>query len=359
MRSGKIIAVCVLLSLALGGCSQEEAYAGNGSESSALPEASSEASSAESSESLSDGQNSSVPEKTIAVTAEVISYKDGVLSFEHEGREYSLPFDRDSFDNETYLPDERGPRLSEMVINNKLGEKVQAKLAMNEEMTKIKKCDVINTNGSLYEGMTPIMNDYTVNEDMLYKLTRKEKSLCVISNKHEAFECDLNDLPLLWKIDYPEEVFPVLPDFYRFKDGKVFLYNLGLNIEVTESRVGGEMNLDTFDMYGRRTGFFAAVMSVNDDSINVLLNDGKTLCTVPSWYNDGGELKTGAQIMVMLSSDSSLFGAGGEHSFEYAAISTDPDYFKRSTDKFEDIAYAVFNGWDSFEYTTVDEADKS
>ena len=56
--------------------------------------------------------------------------------------------------------------------------------------------------------------------------------------------------------------------------------------------------------------------------------------------------------MLVLVAESSLFGSGGEHSFDYAVIITDQNYYKNPSYKFEDIAYAEFNG-NSFIYTTV------
>ena len=127
-------------------------------------------------------------------------------------------------------------------------------------------------------------------------------------------------------------------------------------MEITNDRVGGDTDIETLNMYGSRTGFFAVVQSVSEDTVTVILNDGKTLCTVPTYYNDGGELAPGGKIMVILPDNSSLLGKGGEHSFDYAVIITDQEYFKNWSDKFEDIAYGAYvTNWDSFDYTRIDE----
>ncbi len=297
---------------------------------------------------------SSEPEKILSVKAEIKSYKDEILCFEYEGKEYSLPMKKDKFDNEHPINDRNMPSLSEMIINNKLGEKITAMIALNENMTRINKCDVVTPNGKIYCGTDLYDRNNKVIKEKVYTMTRKGGSKCEFSNSEESFECDLNDLPPAWKLDYPETVYPVMFSTFKFKDGRHILFDLVFNVEITNDRVGGDTDLDTLNMYGKRTGFFAVIQSLSDDTVTVILNDGKTVCTVPTYYNDGGELAPGGQIMVILPDDGSLFGKGGEHSFDYGVIITDQDYFKSPTDEFGEIAYGEYlTNWDSFVYTRI------
>lgn len=314
---------------------------------------------------------SSEDEKKVKIEAAVRSYEDGILCFEYEGKEYSLPMTKDMFENEIYLCDTIAPNISERIINNNLGEDVSAKIVLNESMDRIILCDVIKADGKIDNGMSPYNADNTVNEDMLYTMKRTGKSSCKLSNSEETIVCDLNDLPLCKKLDYPETVFPVMLWVYKFNDGKAILLDLDINVQVDADRVSAENDLDTLAVYGRPTGFFGTVQTVDDDTITVLLNDGITYCTVPTFYNDGGELASGSEIMVLLNTESDLFGKGGEFTFDHAVIVTDPGYCvdkepideepkdKDPIDNFNEYAYAVFyNSWDHLSCTRIDEIEK-
>jgi hypothetical protein len=166
------------------------------------------------------------------------------------------------------------------------------------------------------------------------------------------------------KLDYPETVFPVMIWIYKFNDGKVILFELEHNVQVDADWVSAENDLDTLEMYGKRTGFFATVQIVYDDTITVLLNDNITYCTVPTYYNDGGEIVPGSEVIVLLNTESDFFGKGGDFTFDYAVIVTDSDYYKDSTDKistdkFNELAYAVFSSWDQFLCTRIDQIKKN
>ena len=301
---------------------------------------------------------SSIAEKKIKITVEIKSYKDGTLCFEYEDKEYFLPMTKDMFENEIYLSDSIAPNISERIINNNLGENISANIVLNESMDKIIACDVIKANGKIDNGMSPYNADNTVNEDMLYTMKRTGKSLCEFSNREELIECDLNDLPLCKKLDYPETVFPVMLTIYKFDDGKAILLDLDINVQVDDDRVSAENDLETLEVYGKRTGFFATVQNISDDTITVLLNDGITYCTVPTFYNDGGGLAIGSEIMVLLNADSNLFGKGGGHTFDYAILVNNSAYYKEAEGEFSKFAYAVFSGWDQFSCTRIDQIEK-
>lgn len=349
MRKAFILC-CAAAVLTLAGCSENEIS--DDVSSIQITETASEAGSSPTPD------TSSEAEKRISIKAEVKSYKDGILNFWYKGNEYSLPMTKDRFDNERTLPDRYVPVLSEMIIGNSFGEKITARIALDEDMTRIFKCDVVTPNGKIYDGTDCYDKNNKVIREKLYTMTRKDKSICEISNSEEAFECDLNDLAPGWKLDYPETVSPVMFTTYRFNDGRDILLSLTFNVDVTNGSVGGETDPETLNMYGKRIGFFAAVQSVGEDTVTVLLNDGKTRVTVPTFYCDG-ELAQGSEVMVLIKSDSTLFGKGGELSFDYGVIITDQDYFKRTTDEFGEIAYGEYlNDWDSFVYTRISDIQR-
>lgn len=93
------------------------------------------------------------------------------------------------------------------------------------------------------------------------------------------------------------------------------------------------------------------------------------------------ELKEGTEIMAVLIADSTLYGSGGEHGFDYAAISANPEYYNQTgiTDEelaagvtvdgkdstgrlipFSELAYSKFeSGISPTAYTTVKKAGNS
>lgn len=302
--------------------------------------------------SASESETPKVEYKTII--AEVTGYKDGKLEFTYEGKEYILPFEKRYFLNDSTLT-AVPPSLSERIIYNRFGETVYGEMSVAEDMSKVFKCDVVNPNVAFYNYNLYNPNG-TVNRDALYSFRRKEGSLCEIYNAYETLEFDLNDMQYIYRMNYPEELSPITFGAYKFKDGKMILNDITSNLTITENSVNGLLNADDF---GKRLCFFGVIQSFDDtaQTAKVLLTDEKTLCTVPTYLNDCTDLKEGMEIMLVLCSDSSLFGSGGEHSFDYAVIITDKSYFlKRRT--FEDLAYAAFKG-SSFDYTTVAKAKEN
>ena len=284
--------------------------------------------------------------KKLYIKADALSYYDDVLCFEYEEKEYSIPLDKNRFKNEIPTYGSSEPILSERIINNRNDISIKADLVMDPEMSEIISCDVINENGYIYYGKTPFSNDTTVNRDLLYTMTCKENTLCEISNSKETINCDLNDLPLCMKLDYPDSVFPIMFTAYKYNDGKVMLISINTDVKVSSDGVSSELDLAALDSYGKRTAFFATVQSVDPDRASVLLNDGITLCNVPVCYSDGGSLEPGTKIMLVLTEDDSLFGSGEEKSFDYAVISTEPEKYNRGKKEFSDLAYGEFIDWD-------------
>ena len=88
----------------------------------------------------------------------------------------------------------------------------------------------------------------------------------------------------------------------------------------------------------------------------VLLNDGKTVCDVPTYYNDG-ELSEGLEVMVTLDAEPSLFGSKKEYKSEFAVFYTDPEVYNYRHFDFGTLAYAKHSDSDitKFIYTQTDD----
>ena len=314
-----------------------------------------------------------------AITAEITGYKDGKLEFTYEGQEYKVPCSRESFEEDSPT---NYPTLTERIIYNKFGETVKGKLRISEDMSEITKCDVFHLNGIRYTGSYCFDQNMKVVRDKLYTFKRSEGSMCTVSNCDETVELDLNDLEMYYKYDYTEDHTPVTFDCFKFKDGKMFLYKLRYFSFATDTDLGEDsrtLTKEQSDWINNRLCFFGTVKSIADDgkTLTFMLNDKKTLCTVPTYYNDGTELKEGMEIMATLRADGTLFGSGGEQEFDYAVISADPVYYNQTgikdkllsyiitvngenstgeTIPFDELAYAEYSGVVHFKYTTVGKA---
>lgn len=286
------------------------------------------------------------PEEKKFITAEILSYTSGDLRFVYEGKEYELPFSRNKFKDEPRTMCVYEPNVSELIIGNKLGEKIIAKMTLNSDLTKIISCDVINPNGQFKQGMEFIERDGSFNIDKLYSFVRKG-SKCTISNKYETLDFDLNTLRVFFKYDYPETIYPVNPHYYEFNDGQRILLDLDIDLVIENNTVvASNQKYEDIRRYDCRTCFYGTVQSYDEQSGKavVLLNDKETLCTVPTYYNDGGEIKKDAEIMITLMAKPDLFGSGGTHEFDYAVISTDPGYYLTAEEfrDFSTLAYAYY-----------------
>ena len=264
------------------------------------------------------------------ITAQAQSYDGEKLTFLYGGESYTLPLSRDDFANDqVYYP---GLKLySEQIINNKLGEEVTAVLKVDEDMTKIIKCDVITKNGTVFT--TGMGDSADESADHTYTLKRTGGSMCEISNDDRVLEADLNDLIISEKVDYEEEIADISFMGYLFTDGKFIL---------------NELYLKDGEEYSERLNreypcFFGTVQAVGDDRAEIKLTDGETVCDVPMYYCDG-ELSEGLEVMVILDSSTDLFGSGKSESFDYAVMCTDPAEYNASGRDFGKLAYARADG---------------
>ena len=282
---------------------------------------------------------SNMPESTVSkpssefenITVETEKYENEQLTFTYEGKSYTLPLSRDNFkDDIVYYP---GSKLhSEQIINNKLGEKVTAVLTVDEGITKIKLCDVIGQNGKVFS-----------NSGGICTMTRMGGSAC-----------EFTDLIVYQEINYPDEVDDVVYVGYLFKDNNFILNQL----YVAEYDENGEKNYEE-QLNRDLPSFFGTVQTIGDNTAEIKLTDGKTVCTVPTYYCDG-ELSEGLEVMVILDCSTDLFDSGKSESFDYAVICTDPAEYDPSGHEFGNLAYAKAdsNNLGRFIYTEIGDIEK-
>lgn len=294
---------------------------------------------------------SNMPESTVSkpssefenITVETEKYENEQLTFTYEGKSYTLPLSRDNFkDDIVYYP---GSKLhSEQIINNKLGEKVTAVLTVDDGITKIKLCDVIGQNGKVFS-----------NSGGICTMTRTGGSACEFTDPQRTLKADLNDLVVYQKINYPDEVDDVMFGGYLFTDGKFIIEDINLLVAVNDDGSKTYEPLTTSDY----PSFFGTVQTIGDNTAEIKLTDGKTVCTVPTYYCDG-ELSEGLEVMVILDSSTDLFGSGKSESFDYAVICTDPAEYDPSGHEFGNLAYAKAdsNNLGRFIYTEIGDIEK-
>ena len=293
---------------------------------------------------------SNMPESTVSktnsefenITVETEKYENEQLTFTYEGKSYTLPLSRDNFKEDiVYYP---GSKLhSEQIINNKLGEKVTAVLTVDEGITKIKLCDVIGQNGKVFS-----------NSGGICTMTRTGGSACEFTDPRRTLKADLNDLIVYQKINYPEEVDDVVYVGYLFKDNNFILNQL----YVAEYDENGEKNYEE-QLNRDYPSFFGTVQTISDNVAEIKLTDGKTVCTVPTYYCEG-ELSEGLEVMVILDCSTDLFDSGKSESFDYAVICTDPAEYNASGREFDKLAYAKAdsNNLGRFIYTEIGDIEK-
>lgn len=290
-----------------------------------------------------------MPEKKIRINADVISYKDEQLTFTYNGKDYTLPMERSCLELKmTYIgqftksspPDPYYKMLPEKIIDNDLGEKISAVLTVDEAVTEISECDVITPNGKLYVGYGSKQEDINHDGSTCYKFRRTGSTACEFYNDTRTISADLNDLPSYLKMKYPTEIGDIFSfEGYLFKDGKFILNDFKTENTSYYSEELGTYTSEGYTLYlqkyNKSNFFFAAVQKITGDKATFILNDGKTVCTAPTYYNDG-EVKEGMQVIVMLDEDVSLFGSGAKNEYDFAVFISPTDLTR-----FEEHAYAV------------------
>ena len=293
----------------------------------------------------------SLLDSRVTLQAEAVRYDNGQLTFVYGGKEYILAMDSELFEHdEKYV---NGKSLSQAIINNDIGEDISAEIVADEGITKIYSCDVVSPNGEKYaSGMYEDIKADVPAEEYDYKLRHKSGSIYELSNANRTITADFNDLEEWQKGKYPESADDVMFGGYLFADGKFIIEDINLLISVNDDGSKTYEPLTSRDY----PSFFGTVQAVVDDTAEIKLTDGKTVCKVPTYYCDGA-LSEGLKVMVILDCSTDLFGSGKTETFDYAVICTDPAEYDPSGREFEQLAYARAdsNVLGRFIYTEVGE----
>lgn len=271
------------------------------------------------------------------VRVQALSYDDKQLTFVLDGETLTLPLFRRAF-TETEM---KGMRmLSDIILENRFGETLYADIKISRDGKMIDMFDVITPNVVYYSNasMDPKPTKSREPEELETVMKRVSGSVYEFSNSFGTVTADMNDLENYRKCRIPASAENACFNGYIFSDGNFILRNFGYNGHTDENgvRVYEEHRCEDYCC------FFGTVQSVTDDRACVLLTDGKTLCDVPTYYNDG-EVAEGAEVMIMLDAEPSLFGSGERFEDDYAVFHTRPETYNTSGKEFESLAYAKYS----------------
>lgn len=293
------------------------------------------------------------------IEVEILGYENDQLTYRYEGETVTAKMFPELFDKSGAGADYQ--RLAKQIIDNRFGIPVKGTIGFRKD-GGISWCSVITNNGShfkSYDYSTQSWleaNNYETDEELpntehLVDMKRISGSVYEFKNKYCSFTADLNDLKFIHKGDFPDHIEGVRFDGYRFESGEIIPESIMIldHIEEQIEVVNGKEEIFNNYIYRQppvnydNITFFGIVQSLSDDRAVVLLNDGKTTCDVPTFFNDG-ELREGMNVAVALSAGKELFGSGKQYKSEYAVFLTHPEEFIGNYDKLvhTDIAYAEF-----------------
>lgn len=279
----------------------------------------------------SEAQTESNNEKTIDISAEVISYKDDILKVSYENDEYSFKLTPEQFiEGNPYGV----TSFSEKIINNNFGIKVKASISCDEGMTEIKSCDVVSPNGEFCAKNSLL----DAPKDDEYKMKSIGEGFYEISNRKDKYTVDLNSIGDEYFTDYPTDKEVVFSGFL-FSDGVSFTadsVSVFLKIDDDGKDFGSINNYDYISYYG-------TVQDMSGDKVKLLLNDDKTVCNITSTFVVGGEVKVGEKIKGKFSKDAKLYNSGQEVSFDFSVIYTGDKVFDSGNENFDEVAYSTQN----------------
>ena len=271
--------------------------------------------------------------------ARITGYAGGVLTYITD-TEHKAAVDPHCFENDS------DGRLSGLIIAKHTEEEIYAIIKLDRNGDRIISCDVITPNGDYFNNTMLKKGDKgTSIEDDEVSLRRTGGSLCELYNGYETVTADLNDLESSYKADLPEQLDRVIFEGYRLTGGSFILQSLSVFSGIDEM---GSYIYEPLTVRNKYS-FFGTVQSLAEGRARVLLTDGRTLCDVPAYFNDG-ELKEGMQVMLTLNAAPSLFRSGKEYKDEFAVFHTDPAEYNYSGCDFAKLAYARYNETDVTKY---------
>ena len=276
-------------------------------------------------------ETSSEPKKPEFIKAELMNYKDGQLTLELDGTEQTY----EVWDN-VFEP-LGGVGAAKAVINNRYNEKIPAAIKLNPEKTRIVSCKLMldefneELNDPEYEKL-PM-------EDRILKMEKISNTKLRVYNKLDSIELDTRDLETVFQGKYPEKSDDAGVIGYILPSGRFFPVLITYYVGTCEEYGYIDKKYCQPDILSYPI-FFGTVQYLAEDRAVVLLTDGKTTLDVPTWFRDS-EVKEQQEVMVVLDTDTTLFGSGEQYKSDYAVFYTEPQ--KKLPEKYPDIqalAYA-------------------
>lgn len=272
------------------------------------------------------------------IRVKIISYADETLTYEYEGKELTVPLPVKVLDDTPYGI---GQTLAEKVIDNRFGGEIYADLLLSIDGSSVIYCDVFTPNGIVSYSNNDMPEDdasHTLQETEV-TVKRIEGSIFEFTGSFGSIRGDINDMNSEYKGNIPDYAERVAFRGIRFGNGELMLTTV-MVYDHDDDSPGGPVPeyraYDCKDMYR----FFGRIESLDEDRAMVMLNDGKTTCDVPTYYNDG-ELTVGQEVLLILDAEPSLFGSGQQYKADYAVFLTQPGMYIESYDELDHsrIAY--------------------
>lgn len=234
-------------------------------------------------------KDTAIQKQTVHIIAQAKSYKDSILTFEYDNKEYSLSFLPDNFTNSFYHLTDIG--INEKIINNKFGIPVKADIEITDDMTEIINCDVETINGAEYVNY--------LDDELSCHMYRDKGSVFRIQTENELFYVDLNGLDNIFKTVAPEDTNIYFEGVILNGDKLVTsMFCKIQNVDaVTET---GDPDTPICPLSNNMLcHYLGTVISVSDDAATVKLNyTGKEL-TVPAYLSDG-EIRVNDEVAITL-----------------------------------------------------------
>ena len=292
----------------------------------------------------------------ITLSVNVKKYENETLTFEYQGKEYSLKAGLSQFRDINYYDKlHTSVEISPMIINCGLSDDITAELVTDKNITEIVSCDVVKDNGIPFDSQSDLPVNWTAEteSDYYFKHRYLGHGKYELSNSVRTIYLDMNSLNNYAKCYIPEGVDIVFTGYLLNNNYLLTEFLSCYDRSVVLPDGGHEMiDLINSDKYS----FFGKIVNITDDKAEIRLNDNKTVCTIPTDFTDG-ELTAGMEVMVTLNAGTELYGSGNEYKDDFAVFHTDPKEYNTSGSKFSELAYAQYDKANIFEYiyTKTDE----
>ena len=269
-------------------------------------------------EAVQETTNDSNENDTITISAKAISYKDGILTFEYNGNQQSLPLEEESFkDINFYDKLHTSIVLSPLIINCGLLDEVKAELVMSKDMTKIISCDVIKDNGIPFDAQSDYPIDWKPEDEYKYMFTYTYMGHGIYEAKNcvRTITLDMNSLYNYAKCYLPEEMGIGFTGYLLNND--YLLVDTFSCYDKNETGFRQHTTLDNSYM----SKYSGTIQKLYDEKADILLDNKNTICTVPTDFRDG-ELSEGMKVTLILDEDETILNKERAE-LDYAVICTD------------------------------------